>query len=266
MMPMSASHGLFTPLDARRIALCAALTLASTAAFAQVAPSAGTSGARPTDAQVAARVDEYMMRLENLGYTGGVLVIRDGRVLVKRSYGMANRASGIVADSATVYNLGSITKQFTAAAILRLQEQGKLDVKVMSPSIFIAGKTISLRVQVLFNATVEPEAVVTIKIIGTAFKPQVFIGWYGSVPLEDFKSLLAPGSYERRQSYQPADQVAFSQELSLKPNRSQPVAVPLGPAEEHLSPGLYELRLDAPGLTAKPSPYLMVVSNVHLTS
>jgi len=43
-----------------------------------------------------------------------------------RSYGLANRAAGLVADTATVYNIGSITKQFTAAAILRLEEQGKL--------------------------------------------------------------------------------------------------------------------------------------------
>lgn len=82
--------------------------------------------APPSEAQIASRVDEYMMRIENLGYTGGVLVIRGGRPVLKRSYGLANRNAGIVADTATVYNLGSITKQFTAAAILRLEEQGKL--------------------------------------------------------------------------------------------------------------------------------------------
>jgi CubicO group peptidase (beta-lactamase class C family) len=85
-----------------------------------------TAQTPPTDAQVAARVDEYMMRLENLGYTGGVLVLRNGHSVVMRSYGLANRAAGIVADTSTVYNLGSITKQFTAAAILRLEELGKL--------------------------------------------------------------------------------------------------------------------------------------------
>lgn len=109
-------------LSFRRLAagLPAMLTLAVWPALAQdaVAP--------PADGQVVSRVDEYMMRLENLGYTGGVLVIRGGRPVLKRSYGLANRAAGIVADTATVYNLGSITKQFTAAAILRLEEQGKL--------------------------------------------------------------------------------------------------------------------------------------------
>lgn len=80
----------------------------------------------PTDAQVVTRVGEYMARLESLGYTGGVLVVRDERAVMTRSYGLANRATGIRADTSTVYNLGSITKQFTAAAILRLEEMGRL--------------------------------------------------------------------------------------------------------------------------------------------
>jgi CubicO group peptidase (beta-lactamase class C family) len=106
-------------LIATRACTIALLTAVSAGALAQDA-------ARPTDAQVSTRVNEYMMRLENLGYAGGVLVIRDGRPVVTRSYGLANRANGVVADTGTVYNLGSITKQFTAAAILRLEELGKL--------------------------------------------------------------------------------------------------------------------------------------------
>lgn len=80
----------------------------------------------PADSQVAARVHGYMDRMESLGYAGGVLVLREGRAIVARSYGMANRAAGIRADASTVYNLGSITKQFTAATILRLEELGHL--------------------------------------------------------------------------------------------------------------------------------------------
>jgi hypothetical protein len=61
----------------------------------------------------------------------------------------------------------------------RNSEQGKLDLKVITPSHFIAGKNIGLRVQVAYGAETEPEAVVTIKVIGTAFKPQVYIGRAG---------------------------------------------------------------------------------------
>jgi hypothetical protein len=58
----------------------------------------------------------------------------------------------------------------------RSSEQEKLDVKVIAPSVFIAGKTITLRIEVKQGAKAEPDAIVTVKIIGTAFKPQVFIG------------------------------------------------------------------------------------------
>lgn len=84
------------------------------------------NGTIPANDVLAARIDEYLSRLESMGYAGGVLVVRDGKAVVERSYGFANRAAGIRADTATVYNLGSITKQFTAAAILRLEELGKL--------------------------------------------------------------------------------------------------------------------------------------------
>ncbi len=80
----------------------------------------------PSDAQLSTRVDEYMQRPESQGYTGGVLVVRDGKTVFIRSYGMANMDARIRADTSTVYNLGSITKQFTAAAILRLEELGRL--------------------------------------------------------------------------------------------------------------------------------------------
>ena len=82
--------------------------------------------AAPSDAQVRARTDEYLSRLESLGYAGGVLVIHNGSTVIEKSYGFANREAGVRADTNTVYSLGSITKQFTAAAILRLEELGEL--------------------------------------------------------------------------------------------------------------------------------------------
>jgi len=106
----------------RRVSFRAATLLP----FAVSAGQAQSTSTLPTNAQVVTRVGEYMSRLESLGYTGGVLVVRDRQVVLSRSYGMANRATATRADTSTVYNLGSITKQFTAAAILRLEELGKL--------------------------------------------------------------------------------------------------------------------------------------------
>lgn len=55
-----------------------------------------------------------------------ILVLDKGRVLASRSYGVKNVASKAPVDAHTRFEIGSITKQFTAAAILQLKERGKL--------------------------------------------------------------------------------------------------------------------------------------------
>lgn len=100
--------------------------LAAAMICAEFSAAQAQRAAMPADATIRARTDEYLTRLESLGYTGGVFVIHDGKTVIEKSYGIANRDAGIRADISTVYNLGSITKQFTAAAILRLEELGKL--------------------------------------------------------------------------------------------------------------------------------------------
>jgi hypothetical protein len=64
--------------------------------------------------------------------------------------------------------------------------QAKLDVKVLSPDVFVAGRGIGLRVQVTNGAKPDLDATVTVKIIGTAFKPQVFIGRVGRDGVANF--------------------------------------------------------------------------------
>ena len=64
-------------------------------------------------------------------YTGdvpgaAVLVLRDGAPLVRRSYGMADMEARTPATPQTSYRLASVSKQFTAAAILLLAEDGRL--------------------------------------------------------------------------------------------------------------------------------------------
>ncbi len=58
-----------------------------------------------------------------------VLVARDGRVLFEKAYGLAQVEGRVPAAPDTKFRIGSITKQFTAAAILKLQEEGRLSVK-----------------------------------------------------------------------------------------------------------------------------------------
>src|ERR1043166_7892602 len=61
-------------------------------------------------------------------FMGSVLVARGNEVIFSRSYGSANLEWDIPDTPSTKFRLGSLTKQFTAASVLLLQERGKLTV------------------------------------------------------------------------------------------------------------------------------------------
>lgn len=71
-------------------------------------------------------LDQYLTRLSSLGFTGAVLVSLDGRVLLEKGYGLANRSRQIPIGKDTVFCIGSNTKDLTLAAIFRLARDGKL--------------------------------------------------------------------------------------------------------------------------------------------
>jgi CubicO group peptidase (beta-lactamase class C family) len=74
------------------------------------------------------QLDDYLTRLSGFGYSGATLVAKDGRVILKRGYGFANDSTRAVITPTTVFDIGSLTKQFTAAAILKLEEQKQLSI------------------------------------------------------------------------------------------------------------------------------------------
>ncbi len=102
--------------------------------FTAIALGAGdrTVVAEPAGAvvrgEIGARLDQYLSRLVPYGYSGAVLVAKDGAVLLEKAYGLANRETGqpYAIDMASC--IGSVTKQFTAAAILKLETEKKLSV------------------------------------------------------------------------------------------------------------------------------------------
>jgi CubicO group peptidase (beta-lactamase class C family) len=62
-------------------------------------------------------------------FSGSVLAARDGQIILNQGYGLADREKKTPNTAQTRYRIYSITKQFTAMAILMLQEQGKLNVQ-----------------------------------------------------------------------------------------------------------------------------------------
>ena len=75
-------------------------------------------------------IDGYLSALAARdALTGAVLVARGDTVLVSRAYGLANEEAGIRNTAGTRFRIGSTTKQFTAMAILILQDRGSLNVQ-----------------------------------------------------------------------------------------------------------------------------------------
>ena len=77
-------------------------------------------------AKIDGNVEAALHRFEAPG--AAVMVIRNGHVLFVHPYGLRNLARGLPVRADTPFEIGSITKQFTAAAILQLQEAGKLQI------------------------------------------------------------------------------------------------------------------------------------------
>jgi CubicO group peptidase (beta-lactamase class C family) len=76
-----------------------------------------------------AAVDEVFADFTKAGSPGcAVAVYRNGRVSYSRGYGLANIEEDVPITSESVFDIGSTSKQFTAASILLLEKQGKLSV------------------------------------------------------------------------------------------------------------------------------------------
>ena len=87
--------------------------------------------ATPVDAdvvegQLGKALDESMTKRAGAGFSGVLLVAKDGKVVIAKGYGLADREKQLPFMSASVFDIGSITKQFTGAAIAKLEMQGKL--------------------------------------------------------------------------------------------------------------------------------------------
>ena len=109
-------------------ALCV-IGLSSAISLAGQQPLTGQKRSGPSDAEVAARVRSYLAPFGESGnLSGAVLIARHGRVLFREAYGLANYELRVPNSSRTRFHIASVTKPFTAAAILQLQERGRLQV------------------------------------------------------------------------------------------------------------------------------------------
>jgi CubicO group peptidase (beta-lactamase class C family) len=127
----------------RRSAWVAALLVSSLRV-----PIAVAQQAAPAD--LPARIDQIFARFTRATPGCGVGLSRDGRPLYIHGYGMANLEYGVPNSDSTVFESGSVAKQFTASAIMMLVHDGKLrlddDIRKYLPEVpSFGGQTITIR-------------------------------------------------------------------------------------------------------------------------
>jgi D-alanyl-D-alanine carboxypeptidase len=85
---------------------------------------------RPTEAELAARIDSVVRAdILSRGFPSvSIVIAREGKTLLDRAWGMANVEAGQKADASTTYRIASMSKQFTAALVLKLVDRGKLSL------------------------------------------------------------------------------------------------------------------------------------------
>src|ERR1700687_6065834 len=91
--------------------------------------AAGAGYAATSDEKSASAVDEGFSDLTKPGSPGCALAVyRDGKIVYAKGYGLANIEENVAITQQSVFDIGSTSKQFTAASILLLEKQGKLSV------------------------------------------------------------------------------------------------------------------------------------------
>jgi CubicO group peptidase (beta-lactamase class C family) len=85
-------------------------------------------GSEIVSGELGGAIDRYLGKAVANGYSGSVLAARGDAIILAKGYGWADREKKIRQTAETVFSIGSITKQFTGAAILILETAGKLNV------------------------------------------------------------------------------------------------------------------------------------------
>ncbi|HWA92798.1 MAG TPA: serine hydrolase [Rhizomicrobium sp.] len=95
--------------------------------LAWTSPMSEAASAARSVAPLADRMRDHLAMLSRSeGFSGVVLIAKDGKPVFQQAYGLANVADGVANTTATKFNMASMGKMFTAVAVLQLVEAGKI--------------------------------------------------------------------------------------------------------------------------------------------
>jgi D-alanyl-D-alanine carboxypeptidase len=154
-------------------------------AFAAIAAITAALHAQELPAEMRASIDKAAADIlaKNGVPSASVAVVRDGKIAYEHAYGLANVETKMPASPQMRYSIGSISKQFTAAALLMLAEEGKLslDDKVIRwlPDLTRAGDVTIRQILSMTSGYQDfwPQDYVMPMMMQPVTAPEILTGW-----------------------------------------------------------------------------------------
>src|SRR5687768_4585293 len=227
-----------------------------------------SSAQTPSDRQ--SRVDEIFKEFAVPGSPGcTVAVYQDGRPVLSRAYGMANLDHDVALSPSSVFHVASVSKQFTAAAILLLAQDGKLtlddDIRTHVPELPDFGKKITIRHLIHHTSGIRDQW----SLLG-------FAGWRYSRDLITDDDVLALLSRQRELNFTPGERHLYSNSgytllavivsrvsgKSFREFTEERIFKPLGMANTHFRDDFAEIvKNQAYGYTRQDGVFKLSVTN-----
>jgi CubicO group peptidase (beta-lactamase class C family) len=182
------------------------ILLVAMIAFSLVAPSSAQTSSPGSAPQgdVTALVDELFEKWNRTDSPGCALsVMKDGRMIYKHGYGMADLDHDVTITPSTVFHVASMSKQFTAASIVLLTQQGKLslddDVRKYIPELPDFGAPITIRHLIHHTSGLRDQW----QLLGLA-------GWRYSLDLITDEDVMSVVTRQKELNFKPGDKHVYS--------------------------------------------------------
>ncbi len=109
---------------------CLALLVILSSVFTASDLSARSKSVQRQTPALRTAIDAIGAKALQEGVPGLVIAVsRDGRVVLERAYGVQNLSTRTPVETSTIFQVASVTKQFTAALVMKLVERGQLDLQ-----------------------------------------------------------------------------------------------------------------------------------------
>ena len=151
-----------------------------------------SSGQSKQDKELVKEVDELISdNLKNYAPGCALLVAKKGEVLLEKGYGIANLELNVPMKSEMIFRIGSITKQFTAIAILQLVDKGQIElsdsIQKFIKGFHSKGKKITIENLLTHTSGIKPYEEIDVKIpnaMRIEFSPKTVIDSLDKLSLE----------------------------------------------------------------------------------